>query len=146
MIWEKIQAITSIVTALGVVLAIVQLWYFRKQNVTQFEDEMSRQYREILQTIPVKALLGKELTPNEFEDAQNGIYHYLDLSNEEVFLRQNKRVSEETWVSWRDGIKSNLSRRAFAQVWQRIKLETKDSLSELRRLEESGFKDDPKHW
>jgi hypothetical protein len=142
----EIEAIASCVTALGVILGFAQIWYVRKQSVTQFEDEMSRQYREILKTIPVKALLGGELAPKEFEQAENGIYHYLDLSNEQVFLRKNNRVSQETWESWRDGIKSNLSRQAFAQVWNRIKSTAIDSFSELKRLEASDFKGDPKHW
>jgi len=92
-------AIGSIATARGVIFVGWQIWQTRKQNITAFEDEMSRQYREIPKTIPVEALLGEELSKEELEDAENGIYHYLDLSNEEVFLRQNGRVSSETWKS-----------------------------------------------
>ena len=56
LIW---QAIESGATAFGVFFVGWQIWRTRKQNITAFEDEMSRQYREILKTIPINALLGK---------------------------------------------------------------------------------------
>jgi hypothetical protein len=106
---------------------------------------MSCQYREILKTIPINALLGEELSPEEFKAAENGIYHYLDLSNEQVFLRQNKRVSSETWKIWCDGIKANLSRKAFEEVWKRIKEAIPDNFLELQKLE-ADFTADPRKW
>ena len=151
--WTMVEAIASCVTAFfsavtagGVIVVFMQIRWSRKQNVTQFEDEMSRQYREILKTIPVKAMLGDELSQEEFEQAENGIYHYLDLTNEQVFLRQNERVSPETWKSWCDGIKSNLSRMAFAQVWKKIKSKVPGSFLELQKLEDRNFEGDPHRW
>ncbi|MGA2475165.1 MAG: hypothetical protein ABSF73_00950 [Terriglobia bacterium] len=144
--WKIVEAIASCVTAGGVIVAFIQIWLARKQSVTQFEDEMSRQYREILKTIPVEALLGEELTAKELEEAENGIYHYLDLSNEEVFLRQNNRVSSETWRSWCDGIKANLSRKTFGKVWIKIKEKLPSNFLELQTLEDRNFKGDPRRW
>ncbi len=140
------QAIGAGATALGVIFVGWQIWETRKQSVTAFEDSLSQQYREILRTIPVKALLGEELCQAELEKAENGICHYLDLSNEQVFLRLNKRVSSKTWKSWCDGIKSNLSRKAFDQVWEKIKLEAPDSFWELRESEKREYKVDPQRW
>jgi hypothetical protein len=139
-------AVGSIATALGVLFVCWQIWQTRKQNITAFEDEMSRQYREILKTIPVEALLGEELTPKELEEAENGIYHYLDLSNEQVFLRQNNRVSSETWKSWCDGIKANLSRKTFGRVWIKIKEKLPSNFLELQTLEDANFEGDPRRW
>jgi hypothetical protein len=139
-------AIGSIATARGVIFVGWQIWQTRKQNITAFEDEMSRQYREIPKTIPVEALLGEELSKEELEDAENGIYHYLDLSNEEVFLRQNGRVSSETWKSWCNGIKSNLRRWAFAQVWRTIQSKVPNDFLELQTLEAGHFTTDPRRW
>lgn len=136
----------SIATALGVIFVGWQIWQTKKQNITAFEDEMSRQYREILKTIPVKALLEEDLSQQEFAEAMDGIYHYLDLSNEEVFLRQNGRVSQETWKSWCDGIKSNLSRKTFGQVWRIIQARVPDNFLELQTLEERNIKGDPRSW
>lgn len=73
-------------------------------------------------------------------------YHYIDLSNEQIFLRQHGRVSAETWENWRGGIKSNLSRPAFKQAWKEIGGRAHDIFDELRRLEKSGYQDDPFRW
>ncbi len=140
------QAIGSCATALGVIFVGWQIWLSKRQSITAFEDGLSHQYREILKTIPVKALLGQTLTPDEFSKCMDGIYHYLDLSNEQVFLRRSGRISAKTWVNWSDGMKLNLSRQAFAEVWKMVKSQAAGSLSELRKLEDSEFKDDPKHW
>ena len=94
----------------------------------------------------MEALLGRELTPDEAKEAREGIYFYVDLSNEQVFLRQNGRVSDAAWILWRDGIKSNLSRPAFEKAWKEFKIAVPNIFLELRRLEKSDFKDDPKGW
>jgi len=96
--------------------------------------------------IPVEALLGKELTPGEVKENQKGVYFYIDLSNDQVILRQNGRINRATWTIWCDGIKSNLSRAAFRKEWEKIKIAVPDSFSELRRLEKTDFKEDPKNW
>ena len=57
----------------------------------------------------------------------------------------NGRVSKVTWVNWRDGIRSNLERRTFRRVWEETKAGSQ-SFIELRRLEDSGFADDPRCW
>ena len=74
------------------------------------------------------------------------VNHYIDLTNEQIFLRQYNRVSAKTWENWRDGIKSNLARPAFKRAWNEIKLRVPKSFEELRRLEKVDFKDDPLKW
>jgi hypothetical protein len=99
-----------------------------------------------MRAVPLKALLGAELTTEEFTEAQYGLYRYIDLCNEQVFLRQNARVCEATWVFWRDGIKSNLARPAFKKAWEDFKIAVPSSFGELRQLEKTDFKDDPAAW
>jgi hypothetical protein len=146
MIWQAIEAIASVVTATGVFIGAIQLLITKKINQTQFEDGLVDHYRQIIKMIPVEALLGKELTLEETNETQNGVYFYIDLSNDQVILRQNGRVSRATWTIWCDGIKANLSRVAFRKEWEQIKIAVPDSFSELRRLEKSDFKEDPKAW
>jgi hypothetical protein len=117
----------------------------KEQATTQFEDELSREYRELARELPVKALLGDELTEDEFEEQFPDLYYYVDLSNEQVFLRFEERVSRETWENWQDGIESNLSRPAFQMAWEEIK-ERSDTFQELRRLERNNFETDPAEW
>src|SRR5205807_1580893 len=72
--------------------------------------------------------------------------HYVDLTNEQVFLRCIGRVSDETWENWCDGIRDMLARPAFGVAWSEIKRRAPHSFEELRHLEDSGFTADPKQW
>ena len=92
------------------------------------------------------ALLGAELSSEEREQSLEAFYHYIDLSNEQVFLRMHRRVSKSTWQNWCSGIRSHLERPAFAEAWAEIKNRADHNFSELRRLEESRYKSDPASW
>jgi len=145
-LFTEIGAIASAVTAVGVFLAFLQLRLTKQQATTSFEDTISSEYRELTTSIPTKALLGKQLSDAEHEKALDEFYHYIDLSNEQIFLRQRGRVSLETWGFWRDGIKSNLCRPAFKRAWNEISEQAGGDFSELRRLVKSDYKEDPKEW
>lgn len=82
---------------------------------------------------------------DEFKQAFPALLSYIDLSNEQVFLRMNGRIRRATWNDWREGIKSNLRRPAFAKAWSAVKDKT-NSFSELRRLESTCFRKDPRGW
>jgi hypothetical protein len=139
-------AIGTAVTAVGVIVAGWQIKESRRLSRTEFEDGLAHQYREIIRNIPVKALLGDSLETAELEDALQFFYSYIDLTNDQIFLRQQERVSAETWENWRDGIKSFMTMPAFADAWQIIKDKPTTKFDELRRLEESNFRDDPLDW
>ena len=152
-LFELITAIASIATAVGVIFAAVgvfmawqQIKLTKQQAATQFEDNIAREYREIALRLPVKALLGEPLNDDEHTEQLEDFYHYIDLTNEEIFLRQRNRIGSETWTNWRDGIKSHLAKPAFRRAWNEIKMRAPESFEELRRLENSGFKDDPLRW
>ena len=141
-----ISAIANCVMAVGVLLLLWQIWLAKKQATTAFEDSMAKEYRELAAKIPTEALLGEDLNPEDFKKTFDEFYHYIDLSNEEVFLRQRNRITEKTWKYWLDGIKSNLSKPAFKRAWEEIKEKADGSFMELRRLEENGFGGDPHTW
>ena len=139
-------AIGSIATAVAVLVAAWQLRRGTSQARTDFEDDLSREYRELVRGISVKVHLGEELTPDELEQAFPRMYQYFDLTNEQIFLRMNARVGKTTWSNWRDGIESNLRRPGFAVAWARVKKATTENFTELRRLEASRFSSDPREW
>ena len=142
---DEIQAVGAIATAVGVLLAVWQLRETKKQSRTEFEDQFASDYRGLSKGIPLDAFFGKSLDPEEMDKAKPAFFHYIDLSNEQVFLRQQERISDETWQSWCGGIKSNLKLPAFRLAWDEIKKMT-TTFAELRKLEQSGFEDDPKNW
>ena len=142
---DNLTAVGSVVTAAGVVFAAWQLKQAAAHARTDFEDDLSREYRELSRKIPTAALLGHEVTDGEFAKAFPALFQYVDLTNEQVTLRMNGRVRKATWSDWSEGIASNLTRPAFTRAWSKIKAES-SGFAELRRLERTGFKDDPRKW
>jgi hypothetical protein len=147
MINEIIQTIAVSLTTCGVIVATIHFIFNYKLSKTTFEDSISREYRSIIKKkIPTKAILGEDLSEIEFKSIIDDIFSYIDLSNEEVFLRQQGRVRKKTWVNWCEGIQMNLEKPAFKEAWEIFKASDENMFSELRRLENSDFKDDPKKW
>ena len=148
-----IQALAIIAATGGVFLTWKQVRLTKEQvelrkdqSTTEFENELAQEYRKISREIPVKAFLGDELSECEEQKYFREFYSYIDLSNEQVFLRHEGRVSSETWENWAEGIESNLQKNAFQNAWNEIKERSEGSFSELRRLENEGFDSDPQKW
>jgi hypothetical protein len=139
------SAVGSIGTAVAVLIAAWQVRKSTQQAQTDFEDDLAREYRELTRSMPVEALLGAELSDEQFDAAFSSLYRYLDLSNQQTFLRMTGRVRRSTWSDWCEGIQSNLSRPAFERAWQSVKRRS-TNFHELRRLESSSFADDPRRW
>ena len=137
--WDKIS---SAATAIGVIIAAWQLWGSRKIAQTSFEDGLDQQYRNLSMDIPVDALLGKPITDNKIK-LRETIYNYLDLCNEQTYLRQKKRVRKNRWKEWNDGIKDNLAKPAFKEVWDEVKTQAPTTFTGLYQLEKDDFKIDP---
>ena len=77
---------------LGVLFAGRQLHLSKKLAQTQFEDSMNKEYRKLMKDIPAEILMGKKFNNNDDEakkrrKTKESIYNYIDLSNEQVFLR-----------------------------------------------------------
>lgn len=141
-----VRTLALLLTAGGVIAAFVQISQTRKVAVAEFENGLYKKYRAIIKDIPVTALLGHDSERDLRDDELNQLYHYIDLCNEQVFLRQIERIGPEIWQNWCSGIEGNLRRAAFRKAWERIKRESHGDFAELRRQEESGFEDDPASW
>jgi hypothetical protein len=142
---EIVTLLSSLATTVGVFFAWYQIRRTGDLHRIQFEDSLSREYRELIQRIPVKALLGKELRDDEFNDARPFLFHYLNLTNDQIFLRSKDRVSLDTWIDWRGGIKVNMALPAVARMWSEVEANS-DNFLELRQLIKDGYGGDPKLW
>lgn len=131
---DILTLLSSIATAVGVLVAAWQLWLAHRQSITAFEDSFAREYRELAATLPTKALLGEPLTEDEHVEHFDEFYHYFDLSNEQTFLHLTGRVTTGTWKFWRDGIASNLRRPAFKRAWSEIAARANSDFAELRQF------------
>lgn len=107
---------------------------------------MNKEYRDIVRRIPYKALIGEELCASEKDAANNEIYNYMDLCNEQIYLRMSNRVREKTWNNWQEGMKTNFSLNFFehasTEVFQKLSL----NFLELQKVKRLGYKTDPKKW
>lgn len=142
---DWVSAGASTFAAIGVFFAFIQLRTAKNIAQLQFEDSLAKEYRELASRIPTKALLGQELLEAEYQESFDELYRYVDLSNEQVSLRQRGRISEAVWKSWCSGMQSNLSLPSFKRAWLEIQ-EQSINFQELRRLEKEGFNLDPKCW
>lgn len=143
---DVVSAVAASISALAVILAMLQLRTTKAINQLEFEDGLNKEYRDLVARIPTKALLGSGLSPQEYQDAFDELYRYVDLCNQQVFLRRQKRISADVWGQWCAGIQYNLeSMQTFKRAWSDIKSRC-DSFKELRKLEENKFKDDPAQW
>ena len=128
---------TAVVTAIGVVLVIIQLHLARRQARTTFEESLNKEYREITKDLPMEAFYKKfDGDPMAlFVKNKVAFYRYFDLSNEQVFLatKKKEKISDTRYKEWRNGIIGNLTRPVFETVFKHIRSETGD-FSELDTL------------
>jgi hypothetical protein len=143
---ETLNVIASISTACGVIVAAYQIRISRIKGVQQFEDGFAKEYRDIANRLPPEALLGLDINDLNKEKFFDDFYRYFDLCNEQIFLRNNGRITKSTWIFWRDGIRSNMRKPAFAEAWNKIEKTGTKEFSELRKLQNSNYKDDPLKW
>lgn len=141
-----LSSIVSLATALGVFIAAFELRQGQKTAQSQFEDSLDQQYRQLAKEIPVDALIGKTVSDDKKEFTRELIYNYLDLCNEQIFLRKKKRVRKDTWLDWCAGVKSHLQKPEFQVVWQEIKTESPGTFTFLEKLELTDFNGDPAKW
>ena len=143
---NEISALANVFIALGVIGVFWQIFLTKQQNRSNFEDDLNREYREISRNLPMAAMLGEKISPSDLQSSLKYFLNYFDLTNEEILFRQIGRISTETWLYWRDGIRQNLQSPAFDAAWSQVKSASKDRFQELRKLEENKFEADPKDW
>lgn len=143
---DLLNASASVATAAGVFIAVWQIKLQIRQQITDFEDDFDQEYREIALALPIEALLGESLPPEKQADCLEQFHRYFDLLNQQVFLRQAKRISDPRWEIWLDEIKINLAKPAFRSAWEEIKSRAPGEFILLRRLESTAFDTNPEDW
>ena len=138
--------VTSVATAIGVGIAAWQLWESRKLSASAFEDSFDEKYRQLAYSIPVEALLSKKVGLSKRSIAREWVYNYLDLSNEQVYLRKKHRVSYDRWIEWSKWMQQHLKRPFFKEVLEEVEQDSLETFSYLERLINEDFKTDPAKW
>lgn len=124
---------------IAVAFAWTQIRTARQLSQSEFEDDLSREYRSIVGTLPPTAFYTDTdgtVGTLENDEIARAFYRYFDLSNEQLFYARQGRVSESTALQWREGIEGNIrSLPAFAGAWTTIAARIPDDYFEdLRAL------------
>jgi hypothetical protein len=117
-------------------IAEQQVDLLRRHEQTAFEDDLSREYRSLIGLLPPEAFYTDWQRFDPAADVR-AFYRYFDLSNEQLFLARQGRVSTATREQWKDGIAGNLCLPAFQAAWAALRPHLDDrtfeDLRELRR-------------
>ena len=140
-VFEIIQSIASVATAIGVAIATSQLIISKRQAQSQFEDGFAEQYRRIASELPLAALLGRPLEEEQLNKSLRMCYNYFDLATEQAFLANRGRLRKETWDLWREGIQQHLARPAFEQAWKALAPDLDGSFADFRGLLPDNLRD-----
>lgn len=138
--------ITSVATALGVFIAAWQLWESRKLSESAFEDSFDEKYRQLAHGIPVDALLSKKVSKDQKKIAREWVYNYLDLCNEQIYLRMKGRINKDRWIEWSKWMQQHLKRPFFIEVLKEVEKDSLDTFTYLERLINEDFQNDPITW
>ena len=134
----------GIATALGVAFAGLQLKQGRRQRQLQFEDGFARQYRELIKPGLEHPLLSN-LPKAERSAVSVTSFSYIDLCNEQVYLRMQGRVATETWREWAEGIASYFRSGQVPAAWLVVHAHLDDEFHELALFLASRGSD-PRTW
>ena len=115
---EWVRTLGSGGTLVAVLVAIYQLYLNRQQSKANFEDDLSREYRDISGAMPSDAFFHDAdkrapMTPAQLQ----AMFRYFDLSNEQLRFGRQRRVTRKTRRAWQQGIEQNLALPRFERAW-----------------------------
>lgn len=140
--WGALEAIataaTAVVAALGFLYTVRGIARAGREERTKWEDELTREYRDIVKALPLRVRLSESVEDGEIEKDLSTFLEYFDLSNQQVLLQKMGRVSPETWKEWLAGIRGSLQTgTAFGKAWDIIKKRSPNLFAELKELEKN---------
>lgn len=119
------SVIGTLITAGALYVAVNN---FKKQLQLQFFSDYTKRYQEITLNLPERINESDFNIPTLDQPVRERTLRYMrayfDLCSEEYFLWRGKNISNNTWNEWKSGILFALSKPAFKQAWEIIKLDT----------------------
>jgi len=132
--WSDIASIATLLGGASIFFALLQLRQQSDVARSTFENLFVAQYQQLIQQLPIMALLGHELSDNDRRKYLQEFYHYVDLCNTQAYHYTHGRISESTWREWREGIEANFRRPELQMVWSYIAEKSPNEFSDLRAL------------
>lgn len=116
---ETVLNIFSLVVAIiGVVGLLFSLRQAYRARLRQFEEKYVERYWSILDSLSLAALIISDQLPDH--DDEKTIRKYIFLCEDELQMRKNGYISDETYYEWSDGMLDQLKQPMFKEVWDRI--------------------------
>ncbi|GLZ51347.1 hypothetical protein Acsp07_09640 [Actinomycetospora sp. NBRC 106378] len=114
-----IQNISAVVTAVGVVLAALSIRAAQRQRLRSFEAFYVQRYWSLMDSMSLAALRLEADYKLRTRD-EKAVRSYIRLCEDECELREKGWITDATWKIWADGMKVQLEREPFAQVWKDV--------------------------
>ena len=128
----------ELVTAVAIIFAVLQLVGDRAQRHREFENLYVQRYWSLLDRMSDELYCGSR--SDSREDTRT-VITYLRLCEDEIDLRQQGFVSDQTWKIWAWGILEQLKQKPYHD---QLKLMAADELTSLRKFLVDGK--DPLEW
>lgn len=132
--WADVAALATMIGGAGIILAFLQLRHQSDVARSTFENLFVVQYQQLIQRLPIMALLGEKLNDDDRKTYLQEFYHYVDLCNTQAYHRSQRRISDATWKEWEDGIQANFRRPELKLVWSFIAAKSPDEFTDLRAV------------
>lgn len=131
------NAITALATFGGFIVVIYQLRQNSKLEQSKFEYDITKRFIDITNELKFDTIyLSKEKDSDFGKHIKNKLhefYQYFDLTNQEIYLKNKNKITDETWDEWEEGIIYLLKRDSFMYAWELIdKTVTEATFNELR--------------
>ena len=111
--------IALIVTAIGVLGVVLGLRQNYRERLRQFEAMYVERYWMILDKLSIDALSGS--CPDKIaEDDNKAIRSYILLCEDELEMRENGYIADNTYKLWTDGIQNQLKQPMFEKIWKQV--------------------------
>lgn len=139
-----ISAFTALGTVFGAYIIYNQLKINQIVYQSTFENDIVKRFYKITNDITFKVMFLKkgELEFTKLLDEKiNFFYQYFDLTNQELFLNEKKRINPDTWIEWKEGIVWIMKLDSFKYAWEKVNEKcADDTFNEFREfIKENGL-------
>ena len=122
-----IQDIAGLATAFAAVIALGALVYaakslgeLKRQRDRQFETIFVERYWSLMDRLSLAAIKGCAQSSVDPDDEKVAL-QYFRLSEDELELRRDGWISDQTWAVWHEGMQAQMKRWPFCAVWEQAR-------------------------
>lgn len=115
--FDALGLVAQIITAFGVVLAMLQLIKLNQQQHREFEQLYVQRYWSIQDRFSPSFQLGKTGKRLGIED-RAAAHAYLQLCEDELDMYKALRFTQSTWRIWDEGMQASLRQEPFKSMLQ----------------------------